>query len=399
MIGTLLLDTLWQGALVVLVGAALVAFIPQRNAATRYAVWFVVLLALGMVPLATLWQPLGSPPSSLIHATSAASRVTQRAAHASGWYLTIAWLAGAAFCLGRLALSYLRIVRIVRRSSPAAQFGSGVATSSDLSVPIAAGFFKPIVVLPAAVATTFERVDIDSIVRHERAHIRRLDIAGNFVQRIIEALLFFTPWVYVIGRQLVKEREAACDDWAMSGPIAPDRYASCLARLAEIRPRRQGPLLTPSAIGPRNILVGRIARILNGKAAQLKTNYLFVGAATAAFALLAFALQLHNAAAVASTANPTLPATCYHGVRIANAIAPDIGKSDYRPNAVANALVTVDAQGRPVSAKIVRSSGSPVIDRATVQAAMRSSYDPEVSDCKPKTGQYLFHVETGPSEG
>jgi len=83
-------------------------------------------------------------------------------------------------------------------------------------------------------------------------------------------------------------------------------------------------------------------------------------------------------------------------LRFINAAPPDIPKSAYRANASANALVTVGTDGRPVSAKIVLSSGSKAIDNAAVVAAMKSTYSPEMSNCKLRTGTYLFKVETAP---
>ncbi len=402
---TALLDGLWQGAFVTAIAAVVTALVPQRHAATRYAVWFAALLALAIVPFAALWHaaPAFGPLPAPVERTAAVTSVaTAKAASASGTWLVLLWLAGVALFLARLGLSYLRIHRIVRAATPAPQFGAGVLLSHDLSVPIAAGFFSPVVVVPAGLAESLDRADLDAILRHERAHIRRMDVAGNLVQRLIEACLFFNPWVYVIGRQLVKEREAACDDWAVVASNEPDRYASCLTRLAQGAGRPKLPLLTPSAIGSRRMLVGRIARLLNGKATQLKTNYLTLGASVAAFALLAVLLQTSNgmaatgdAVATTSTSASTLPANCYHDVKVLDPTEPDIAKADYVPNVSANALVTISPEGKPLSAKIVQSSGHAGIDQATIKAAMTSTYSPEVKDCKAVLGTYLFHVETG----
>ena len=118
----------------------------------------------------------------------------------------------------------------------------------------------------------------------------------------------------------------------------------------------------------------------------------------AAVALLTLALQSKGIASVQTmlAADQNLPAKCYHGVTVINAAMPNIPKSAYRAGATANALVTVGADGRPVGAKIARSSGSKAIDDAAVVAAMKSTYSPEVLDCKAKTGTYLFQVETPP---
>ncbi|MBV8372268.1 MAG: energy transducer TonB [Candidatus Eremiobacteraeota bacterium] len=353
------------------------------------------------MPLLRVWHPIDAPalPAFVVHAAAAPSHTVERAAAAGGSWLTFVWLLGVALCLTRLAVSYIHIRRLVAGSSPAPSLGPEVRTSSELATPIATGFFSPTVLIPAGLATTLEHRDLEGIIRHERAHIRRCDIVGNLVQRLIEACLFFNPWVYIVGRQLVREREAACDDWAVHALHNPNGYASCLARLAGAA-GASTPLLTPSAIGSKRMLVGRIARLLNGKAPQLKTNYLILIACIALFSVLGVLFQTSNG--LASVSNivadnaAKLPPNCYHDVTVRNAAPPDIAKSDYRANVTANALVDVAADGHPTNAKIVKSSGSPAIDRATINAAMASTYSPEVSACKPKAGEYLFHVETGP---
>ncbi len=400
---TILIDGLWQGGLVAAIAVLATSFIPQGHAATRYAVWYCALNALVVLPVLTQWHrspALGTLPAPVAHAAVATALATNNAATLSGNWLVIAWLCGVTIGLVRLARSYAGIRRILRDATPAPELGPDVVISEEIGIPIAAGVRRPAIVLPANLAATLDAGDLDRIIQHERAHIRRGDVLGNIVQRAIEAVLFFNPWVYLIGRQLVKEREAACDDWAVHSTGEPDLYASCLARLAHGERLRRTPLLTPSAIGSGRMLVGRIARLLNGRTTELKVNYLVLGANIALLSGLAILLQTSNGLASVSTlvaSNQSFPPNCYHDVKPIDAAEPDISKADYRAHVSANAVVTVNSQGHPVSAQIVKSSGSMAIDRATINAAMHSTYSPEVFDCKPKTGQYLFHVETGPS--
>ena len=401
MMDAALLNSLWQGALVTALAAATAAFLPKHHAASRYAVWFIALAGLIAVPLMTAWHPPYAAallPAVVTQTTAVTSVVTQRAANAGGPWLTALWALGVLFCAGRLVLSYMRIAAIVRDSRPALDLGQNVRISDRLAVPIAAGFLNPVVVLPAAAVCDLPAADLLAVIEHERAHIRRGDLVTSLVQRLVEALLFFNPWAYVIARQLVQEREAACDDWAVVATGAPDRYAAYLAELALATHGTRIPLLTPSALGSRQLLLGRIARILTRKAIVVKTNYVAAAFSVVAIALLALALQSKGIASVQPllAAQPKLPASCYRDVAVTNAPAPNIPKSAYRANVSANALVTVGADGRPVTAKIVQSSGSEAIDNATIVAAMKSTYSPEMSNCKPKAGSYLFHVETGP---
>jgi beta-lactamase regulating signal transducer with metallopeptidase domain len=121
----------------------------------------------------------------------------------------------------RLAASFVRIERIRRRATPLDVCGERVLVSNDVTIPIAAGIFNPVVIIPKSIVETFAPSDVEPVIAHESAHIRRNDVAGNLIQRSIEAVLFFNPWVYVIGRNLVNERESACDDWPCREPVRP----------------------------------------------------------------------------------------------------------------------------------------------------------------------------------
>jgi TonB family protein len=395
MIPAILLNGLWQGVLIVAIAALISVAVPQRHAATRYAVWFVALLALLVLPVVTLWHPateIATPTPPIVAKTTA---IATQATSDNSWWIIALWIAGVAFFFARLVRSHLRIGRIMKAALPVPNFGPDVMTSHDVAYPIAAGFFAPMVILPANVAKTLERSDLEAIVRHERAHIARRDILTNLAQRLIEACLFFNPWVYVIGRQLLKEREAACDDWVVATADA-DRYASCLAQLASGPQPARAPLLTPSAIGSRRMLVGRIARLLNGKAMQLKTNYLVLGASALAFALLAVVLQTTTGQAAPTTVAATAATNCDHDATVVNPAPPVYPKSAKGKGGAAVARVVISPSGTVVSVDVAKSSGVAALDEATVTAARASTYKPAMSNCKAVQGTYLFKAQFNP---
>lgn len=403
MTGTVLLNGLWQGALVTVIAWIAASCLPKHHAASRYAVWFCALLALVVVPALSAWHPARTIapvlPIAVTQTTAVTTAVTARAVDFGGIWLAIVWACGAAFCFARLALSYVRLARIVKNARPVVELGENVLVSDDVAVPIAAGLRRPVVVMPAAAARDLDANDLAAIVAHERAHITRGDLITNAMQRIVECVLFFNPWAHVIGRQLVLQREAACDDWAVHETGTPDRYALCLAQLA-IGARRSGsPLLAPSALGSKPILVGRIARLLDGKAITLKANLFAAAVSAVAFAVLAIALQTNGVASVQNLVaqNSAMPSNCNHGVTVLDPAMPNIPHGSPRGTGTANAVVTVGTDGKPVNAKIVLSSNSAAIDKATIDAAMASTYAPEMTNCKAKVGTYLFHVEAQPN--
>ena len=299
-----------------------------------------------------------------------------------------------------MALSYLRIARIVRfgRAGNRARRRRPYVIADY--IPIAAGLLHPVIVIPDDLAARSTRSIVRSIVAHERAHITRNDILGNLVQRLIESIFFFNPWVYVIGRQLLKEREAACDDRAVESASDPDRYASCLVTLAQRNPRARTPLLSPSAIGSGRMLAQRIVRLLNGKAVAVKINYLVPAAAVALFALLGLAFQTAGLASPSTTAanDGKLAANCSSDVEVIKPVPPDISESlaKTHANSQVKLLVTVTKLGNASDVKMLKSSGNADIDEAVVDAATHTTYKPEIRNCTAVSGgQYIFRAVVG----
>jgi bla regulator protein BlaR1 len=399
MIGTALLDGLWQGVFVVAIAAAATALVPQRSAATRYAIWFSALLALAVLPVVTLWRP--APPEGLfpmvvVHTAAATSRVTQQAANASGTWLIFLWLAGVAAGLARLLVSAARIANIARNAVPAPELGERVMLTDDITVPLAARVFSPVILVPRHYATLLDRADLASIIAHERAHIRRGDVATNVVQRLLEALLFFNPWAHAIGNRLVKERESACDDWVVASADAAERYAACLARLAEKARLSRVPLLTPSAMGPKRMLLARITRLLDRQTPQLGVNYLVISVTIAAFALVGIVLTTSNG--LAAVGNVVAAASCKTpnaGASVLDPVPPKVPKSA-RSVLVAEVAVTVAPSGSVSNVKVIESSGNAEFDRDVADAALHSKYSPKIVACTAVTGVYVFRAQARP---
>jgi beta-lactamase regulating signal transducer with metallopeptidase domain len=78
------------------------------------------------------------------------------------------------------------------------------------------GIVKPVILLPTSLATGLVPTQLEALVTHELAHIRRYDSVVNLFQRIVEATLFFHPAVWYVSRRVSVERENACDDSVLS---------------------------------------------------------------------------------------------------------------------------------------------------------------------------------------
>lgn len=143
--------------------------------------------------------------------------------------------------------------------------------SEYIDVPSVTGFIKPIILLPAAVINHLSIEQVNTILLHELAHIKRNDFLLNFIQYIIALLLFFNPFVYWLHSIAKKERENCCDDWVLNFECNGLEYAKALLILEEQRHRQL--VLALSATNNKKILLQRIKRLFVPHQLQPNTNW------------------------------------------------------------------------------------------------------------------------------
>jgi beta-lactamase regulating signal transducer with metallopeptidase domain/thiol-disulfide isomerase/thioredoxin len=137
-----------------------------------------------------------------------------------------------------------------------------VAICERIAAPVLVGIVRPMILLPPAALTGWSPDEIEMVLLHELAHVRRWDNLVNLVQRFVEAALFFHPVVWLVSRWIRAEREACCDAVVVGRTNQPHAYAEMLVALAAQMPR--SVLFHPAAssamaAGP---LRGRVRRIL-----------------------------------------------------------------------------------------------------------------------------------------
>ncbi|MFZ6801417.1 M56 family metallopeptidase [Undibacterium sp. Di24W] len=133
--------------------------------------------------------------------------------------------------------------------------------SEKNTVPCVLGYFKPVVLLPASLLLGMSPQQIEVIVLHELAHIKRLDVLLANLQSVLKALYFFNPFVFWISAKLDQERENACDDIAVGICSNPLLYAKTLQQFAEMHTHF---LTTTTAFtGRKNMLLPRIQRLFS----------------------------------------------------------------------------------------------------------------------------------------
>lgn len=139
-----------------------------------------------------------------------------------------------------------------------------IAFCRRVAVPTVVGVVRPVILLPLSFVTSLSSEEIETLLAHELAHIRRWDPWVNLFQRLIESLLFFNPAVWVLSRCVSTERENCCDDLVVRLGAEPARYAESLVHLAELS---LGQLPLPAAAmlratGSTSTLGRRVERLL-----------------------------------------------------------------------------------------------------------------------------------------
>jgi beta-lactamase regulating signal transducer with metallopeptidase domain len=133
--------------------------------------------------------------------------------------------------------------------------------STRAQVPMVVGFLKPIILMPATAMTQLSIAELEAIILHELAHIKRHDYLMNILQTIAETILFFNPFVWMISRIVRREREYSCDDLVLQHIPEPLSYATALRALAT----SAAPALAVAASGTSYQLFHRIKRIMEMK--------------------------------------------------------------------------------------------------------------------------------------
>ncbi len=268
-----ILNSLLAGIALALLAWAVTRVFDRQGSTTRFAVWFSALVAIAILPCVVQF---GASRGATL---SSASRGVWTLPESFALYLFVAWIAGASFGLLRVALS-LRRLRQLRSSATPVDLSQvsptlranlaeiqthrrvTLCSSKTVRVPAAIGYFRPMVVFPDWTLAEIPPAELEAILLHELAHLRRWDDWTNLAQKIVKAILFFHPAVWFVERRLSIEREMACDDAVLASNFSPRAYAESLVGLAEKSFLRRGVQLAQAAVGHVQQLKTRIAEIM-----------------------------------------------------------------------------------------------------------------------------------------
>lgn len=307
-LGWALVHFIWQGAVVAILYAGVAVLLRRRAANVRYSVACAAMLLMLALPAATIFvisqsskdesisqrtssnealpvfearseslaqgKSISAPPQSLSFGLWAKERFTTL----MPWLVAL-WFAGVLFLSLRFLGGLIVAQRLKRRRASAAiqQWQEKLSSlcrrlrvsrpvrlceSVLVEVPTVIGWLRPVILVPASAITGLSAEQLEALLAHELAHIKRYDYLINLLQTAVETLLFYHPAVWWLSAQIRQEREHCCDDLAVATCGDVLTYARALAELEQLR--GVAPQLAVAANG--GALINRIQRLVGSPA-------------------------------------------------------------------------------------------------------------------------------------
>ena len=277
---TALISSVWQGTILASIIWLCLKLAPRTSANVRFNIWSAVFTATAVLPLLSMvagQASLASAPA-LTHSSGPIIFLDSR------WALGIA-ASGALLTTGRLLVLARNAfkVRGLWKSSRLVELtatlqsiltqpglrNATLCTSQEIDQPCVIGFFSPRILIPVWLLDSASPSELEQIVLHESAHLRRFDDWTNLAQKLAFACFPLNPVLLWIERRLCAEREIACDESVVRATNSPRDYATCLTNLAEQRlARRTLGLSRRAFLGAwerRSQLASRVESILLGR--------------------------------------------------------------------------------------------------------------------------------------
>ncbi|HEY0061231.1 MAG TPA: M56 family metallopeptidase [Telluria sp.] len=395
-IGWTLLHFLWQGAMIGVATALGLAALRRAAPRQRYLLACIGLLACLLWPLTEFMLRLHGNQSAteqmrfadalLVNTVNGASGGLLGKLQASLSLIVAFWALCAAVLALRMALglAWIRRSALRQRAHPlwqektnrmAATFGVTrpvrLRVVDDLASPLTAGWWRPLVLLPASLVSGMPPELLTALLAHEMAHVKRFDYLVNLAQNVIETVLFYHPAVWWISGRIRCEREQIADDLAARHTGQPRQLALALSELERLQ--FAGVHLTLAASG--GDLLARVRRLLQPDAQALNWK--------AGLPVLALLLACAGIYANAMARAPALERLIVD--RPALVDFNSCAKPRYPAAAIAanrTGTVTlgfaIDATGAVIESRVAASSGHADLDAAAREAIARCTFVPAV---------------------
>ena len=400
-VGATLLDSIWQCALIGLEAACAMIGLRKARPQTRYAVGCVHLL------LCLLWPAL-ELAARLAGAASGASGTPvlmqilpgAGATAGSGWqgflqdhlaWVVCGWAACACALALRLALGLVWVERAARGTRTDAHWDARLATLAAqfgitrtvrlrvvdaLASPVTAGWWRPVVLVPASLLAGMPPQLLEALLAHELAHVRRFDYLVNLVQSLVDTLLFYHPVVWWLSHRIRVERELIADDIAARQLGEPRRLALALSELERLQFSTHH--LAQAANG--GDLMSRIKQLVRPETQAMNWK--------AALPVLAMAAAC--LAGCAGTAPPANASDREAGIVKPVAQFNTCAKPEYpreslarRAQGTTTLRFLIDVDGSVADAAVAKSSGDVLLDEAARVAIAKCRFTPAMAGSTP----------------
>lgn len=303
-LGWTILHSFWQGLLIVLLLTISLVVLRKQSSQLRYLFGFLALLALVLCSAGTFcWYYWGSAsPEGLVFNSPMQSEAVELtvsefpvlSSNTGEYYwqeflgflnrylpvIVMIWVLGVLLLTLRFLAELAYVQRLKYQPGPlaAAPYQEILYNLADkmgiqkaiilkenirINSPMVIGFLKPVILVPMGLLSNLSPAQVESILAHELAHIKRYDYVLNLLQSLIEIVLFFNPATWWIASFIRAERENCCDDMALQLTGNQLVFAQTLAKLEEYR------------VAPHNLVMGfhgqpdgvlaRVKRILNSE--------------------------------------------------------------------------------------------------------------------------------------
>lgn len=301
-LGYAIANSLWQMAVLWLL-YMIIATLFKPKASIKYTlaavlqsvgfIWFIVTLffyyrAYHQLLPVTAVAPAGSittivPPGSGLRATILKCMIfaEQMLPYLSVAYLVLMVMLSIKWIMGYRYTLQIRKSGLVKMpgnwrifvQDTAQQLGIGcevrIYLSEKIASPLTIGFLKPLILVPVASINYLTVAQLEAILLHELAHIKRYDYLVNILLSVAEISLFFNPFTRLFANHIRKERENSCDDWVLQFQYSASTYAEALLRMAQLQ---AAPVLAMAVTGTHeHELLNRVKRMIGAN--ENRFNY------------------------------------------------------------------------------------------------------------------------------
>lgn len=325
-LGWALLSSLWQMAILWVIYQVATLLLPARKPAVRSHLatalvlsgfgWFLYTLFFSPVAEAAEGGPFGSLLAVLPSASPVDSWLHRILPALAAAYLLFLLIPVAGFVRNYRFVRTIRTKQLEKAPVEWRIFVKNVAAlmgirknvklwvSALVTSPVTVGFLKPVILLPASAIAQLTPVQLEAVLLHELAHIRRFDYFFNLLIRFIQTLLYFNPFIRSLVKAIECEREKSCDEMVMQFQYDPHGYASALLTLE--RAQLAFKPLALAAAGRKNDLLNRIEWMLGVRKKTFTVNRLASLVAGLVCLVLVYSLLMAGSPLIGSKADAVM---------------------------------------------------------------------------------------------